>query len=101
MNLFDLLARSRNGEDLAPLERAFLRILPGLVISALLAGITAAQPFLNGQNINWQNVLHAFVVAFSTSLGYAIWHYFTAQADPPQNPAPAAAPVAPPVAAPP
>ena len=95
MNLLNLLVRARAGQDLAPIERAFLRVLPGIVISALLAGITAAQPFLNSQNVNWTNVLHTFVVAFGTSLGYALWKYWTAQADSPQNPAPVAVPTLP------
>lgn len=99
--LFDMLRRAQAGQALTPGERAVLKQLQGAAISILVTAATAAFPYLSGQSVDWQNVLHVFLASLSTSILFALSKYFTAQGDALPATAIAAAPAASvPVAAP-
>jgi hypothetical protein len=92
MNMF---TRSRLNLPLSPAERSFLKLLQGIVASALVSGVVAVVPFLEQQTVNWHTVATVGVSAVAVTLYTAIQKYFTAQGDPIVLPTPVAAPVAP------
>ena len=89
--MFSLLQRARLQMNLTPGERALLKIVEGLAVSAVIAGLVAAFPLLSTQNvsaINWTAVLSAFVVAGGKTLYDGVSKYFKSFGDPPLPPAP-------------
>ena len=95
--MFDLLQRAREYANLTPGERALLKVVEGLIFSAIIAGIVAALPAVSTQSlasINWMAVLTVFVSAGGKTLYDGVSKYFKAFGDPPpvQPAAPVAAP---------
>lgn len=81
MNLFSQAAQ---GLNLTPGQRAALKIIKGLIVSAVGAGLAAVAQLLSaGGVIDWQKVIVVGGVAFGTSLAFALDKYWTAQGDTP------------------
>jgi hypothetical protein len=79
MNLY---TRARMSLPLTPSERSFLKVLKGFVISAAIAAfMTAAQLVPNGGAVDWAKVLLSVIVAFVTTLCFALDKYWSAQGD--------------------
>lgn len=103
-----MFTRARLQLPLTPSERSLLKALQTMAFSAIVAGVVAVLPFLEGQQVNWLTVIKvaggAVGVAFFTTLS----KYFTAQGDGQLAGAagaiaqafPTSAPVSPPVASP-
>ena len=84
--MLSLLQRAHFYENLTPGERALLKIIEGLLVSAVIAGLVAAFPLLSTQNvasINWTAVLSVFVAATGKTLYDGVSKYFKAFGDPP------------------
>ena len=93
------------GLSLTPGQRALLRLLEGLGVSAVIAGLQAVMPLLNAAQLDpsvvpWASVLHTFIATVMTALGLSVVKFFKAQGDgqlssapPPPASVPAAAPV--------
>ena len=84
--MLSLLARAHLFQNLTPGERALLKIIEGLLVSAVIAGLVAAFPLLSTQNvasINWTAVLSVFVAAAGKTLYDGVSKYFKAFGDPP------------------
>ena len=106
-----MFQRSAAGLSLTPGQRALLRLVEGLVVSAVIAGLQAVMPLLNAAQLDpsavpWASVAHTFVATVMTALGLSVVKFFKAQGDgpmttPPPPPAPPAPPAAPAVSAPP
>jgi hypothetical protein len=89
--MLSLLERAHFYENLSPGERALLKIVEGLLISAVIAGVAAALPIVSTQNvnaINWSAVLAAFVAPALKTLYDGVAKYFKAFGDPPLERAP-------------
>lgn len=89
--MFSLLQRAHLYANLTPGERALLKIVEGLAVSAIIAGLVAALPLLSTQSvasINWTAVLSVFVAAGGKTLYDGVSKYFKAFGDPPLPPAP-------------
>ena len=83
--MLSLLRRAHFYADLTPGERALLKIIEGLIVSAVIAGLVAAFPLLSTQNvasINWTSVLSVFVAAAGKTLYDGVSKYFKAFGDP-------------------
>ncbi|HLJ80635.1 MAG TPA: hypothetical protein VKT52_04045, partial [Ktedonobacterales bacterium] len=80
MNIF---AQARNNLNLAPSQRAFLKLVEGFIV----AGIVAVLPFISqalaAQSINWAQVLRTAAATFSVAALLAVTKYLKAQNDPP------------------
>lgn len=79
MNLFQAAAR---GLPLSPASRALLKLLKGLLVSAVLAGVTAAYPLVvvgPGAAPNVGQAVSVFLVAFLLTLVNAAEKYLTAE----------------------
>ncbi len=79
MNLFQAAAR---GLPLSPASRALLKLLKGLLVSAVLAGLTATYPLIvagPGAAVNASQALSVFVVAFLVTLTAAAEKFLTAE----------------------
>lgn len=66
---------------LTPAERAFLKALKGLVLSALMAGATAVWPLLQSEAINWRTVIVTGIISVAFTLCMSLDKYWTAQGD--------------------
>lgn len=81
MNIF---LKAWNGLNLSPGQRAFLKVIQGLIIGGLLAAFLAiAQYFYSDGAVNWHSILDVAAVAFLMSVGYGLSKYFSAQGDAP------------------
>ena len=83
--MLNLLARAHFYENLSPGERALLRTLEYLLVSAIVAGLVAVGPLLATQNIasiNWTAVLITFATAAVMALYAGVSKYFKAFGDP-------------------
>lgn len=84
--MINLLERARFYQNLTPGERALLRALEYLLVSAIVAGLVAVGPLVTTQNIasvNWNAVLSAFATAAVVALYAGVSKYFKAFGDPP------------------
>ena len=84
--MLSLLARAHLFQKLTPGERALLRALEYLLVSAIVAGLVAVGPLISTQNvasINWTAVLSAFATAAVMALYAGVSKYFKAFGDPP------------------
>src|SRR5690242_6650106 len=84
--MLSLLARAHFYQNLTPGERALLRALEYLLVSAIVAGLVAVGPLIATQNVasvNWNAVLSAFATAAVMALYAAVSKYFKAFGDPP------------------
>lgn len=90
-----MFARASAGLNLTPGERAALKAVQGIIVSALVAGAVAVLPYLTGATVDWATVLHVFAAAVVASLALAVNKYWTAQGDPPLAVVPPDAPAAP------
>jgi hypothetical protein len=81
-----LFGRAAAYLNLSPAERATLRLLEGLTLSAGIAGVQAAMPLLNAgvdpSAIPWPAVLHTFIATAMGAFGSAGVKYLKAQGDP-------------------
>jgi hypothetical protein len=92
--MFSLLQRAHLYTNLTPGERALLKIVEGLIVSAIIAGIVAALPAVSTQNlsaINWMAVGSVFAAAAGKTLYDGVSKYFKSFGDPPLPPAPTTA----------
>lgn len=90
-----MFARASKSANLTPAERAVLKLIEGVVLSALVAGIQAVVPFLATRTLTWADLgaaLHTFAIAFLVSLFAALLKYAKAFGDPPLPSLPAAGP---------
>lgn len=78
--------------NLSPGERAFLRLIEGLLIAAFIAGLQAAMPLLNSgvdpMAVPWGSVAQTFAATVLGAIGAAVLKYAKAQGDPPLPPPP-------------
>jgi hypothetical protein len=77
-----LLQRARRHEPLTPGERALLRLLEGLVCTALVAALPVAADALGSAGVNWADVGRAALAAAAVAVLLALAKYARAQGDP-------------------
>lgn len=78
MNIFQ---RASANLPLTPVERASLKFLQSLILTALIAGLLTAAQYLQGNgSINWHELLIAVAGAMGLAIFHAIAKYFTSQA---------------------
>jgi hypothetical protein len=88
-----LLQRARAHLALSPLERALLRLLKALAVTALLATLPVLSDLCNALatnqlNVDWRAWGLRLLVAAGTALVFALQKYYAAQGDgPPITPA--------------
>ncbi len=83
MNLF---ARASANLPLTPGERAFLKVVEGVVLTAALAALTAAYPTISTgslASVDWARTGSVAAIAFLVSMLQAANKYFRAFGDPP------------------
>jgi uncharacterized membrane protein len=81
MNLFQKAAANLN---LTPGERALLKTLQSLLITAIIAGLIAGATYLNNpEPINWQHLGYIVIIAIVFSFAHGIAKFITAQGDTP------------------
>lgn len=81
MNLFQ---RAMANLNLTPGERALLKTLQSLIITAIISALLAAASLLNVPgSINIHDLVYVVIVALIFSLGHGIAKYFTASGDTP------------------
>lgn len=84
----NLLARARRYEQLAPLERAALRLVEGLFYVALVGAATAGAQYLAGPAgaglgaIDWATVARVCLAGGAVAALLALAKYFKAHGDP-------------------
>lgn len=86
MNIFSLAAQNAN---LLPNQRAMLKFVEGVILSVVLAGVTAVLPLLtsNTASIDWRQVATVGVTAMLATLYNTVKKSLTAPTDPPLAPA--------------
>jgi hypothetical protein len=77
-----LLQRARRHEPLTPGERAFLRLIEGLVCTALVAALPVVADALGSAGVNWTDVGRAALAAAAVAVLLALAKYARAQGDP-------------------
>lgn len=82
VNIFKLFALARAYQSLSPAQRAVLRLVEGLVITAVVAAMPIVADALSRNTVNWADVARAAVAAGATAVGMAILKYAKAHADP-------------------
>ena len=83
MNLSTLFQRSKNYQPLTPHERALLKFVQGLILTAVVAALVAvANLILDKGNVNFQELWKAAAVAAIIAVANALIKYFTAKGDP-------------------
>ena len=83
MNSLTLFQRAKNYQPLAPHERAVLKFLQGLLITAGVAALTATvELILNKGTVTWQEIGKAAAVAAIVAVANALIKYFSAKGDP-------------------
>ena len=83
MNLF---ARAQQNLNLSPGERASLKLVKGIVVTALLAAVTAIYPLISTGSltaIDWKQVIAVASIAFTVQLITTLQKYLSAHLDPP------------------
>lgn len=79
MNLFQ---KANANLPLSPGQRAFLKLLQGFALTALISGLLAAAEYLAGNGvIDWQRLLIVVLAQAALAVGHAVAKYFTAQGD--------------------
>ncbi len=78
----NLLQKAQAGLNLTPGERAILKTLQSLFITALIAGLIAAAQYLTAPGeVNWTAVGYAVVIAIIFSFAHGLAKYVTASGD--------------------
>lgn len=89
-----MLQRARAHLALSPLERALLRLIKAMIVTALLATLPVLSDLCNALatnqlTIDWRAWGLRLLVAAATALVFALQKYYAAQGDgPPITPAP-------------
>ncbi|MEO7001903.1 MAG: hypothetical protein ABI068_08755 [Ktedonobacterales bacterium] len=83
MQMVKLMQRARAYTTLTPGERALLRLIEGLLATALVAALPMLADALARQSVNWDNVGRAALAAGATAALLALSKYLKAQGDPP------------------
>jgi len=78
-----LMQRARAYAALTPGERALLRLIEGLLATALVAALPILADALARQSVNWGDVGRAALAAGATAALLALSKYLKAQGDPP------------------
>lgn len=81
-----ILRKARDYANLAPWERALLRIIETLLIGAVIAGLVAALPLLSSgdpAHINWTLVGQTALTAALMALYQGVSKYLKSFGDPP------------------
>ena len=78
----NLYSRAANYQSLTPFERALLRLVEGLVCTALVAALPIVANALASTSIDWGNVLRAALAAGAVAVLLALVKYARAHADP-------------------
>lgn len=69
-----------------PTKGAIIQFIESVIITAILAGIAAASPLLQGhESINWQAAGGVFLTAFGYSLATGVVTYFKLKPSPLQQ----------------
>ena len=83
MNILDIFRRSRQYLPLTPKERAILKFVQGLIVSAITAALFAVgQLILSKGSISWQELWTVAAVAATVTVFNALIKYLTAKGDP-------------------
>jgi hypothetical protein len=81
MNIFQRAAANLN---LTPGERALLKTLQSLLITAIVVGLITAATYLNGSGpINWRYLTFTVIIAIIFSFAHGIAKLITANGDEP------------------
>ncbi len=78
----NLYARAASYQSLTPFERALLRLVEGLICTALVAALPIVADALASTSIDWGNVLRAALAAGAVAALLALVKYARAHADP-------------------
>ena len=81
--MIGLLTRARNNVSLTPAERALLKLVEGLVCTALVAALPIVADALGHGAVNWADAGRAALAAGATAALLALIKYFKAYGDPP------------------
>jgi len=81
--MIGLLTRARNNVALTPAERALLKLIEGLVCTALVAALPIVADALGHGAVNWADVERAALAAGATAALLAFIKYCKAYGDPP------------------
>lgn len=81
--MIGLLTRARNNVALTPAERALLKLIEGLVCTALVAALPIVSDALGHGAVNWADVGRAALAAGATAALLALIKYCKAYGDPP------------------
>ena len=74
--------RARQRQSLTPGERAFLKLLQGLLCAALVATLPAIAAAFGNTNVSWSDVLRTALAAGAVAVLLTLAKYLTAQGDP-------------------
>lgn len=78
-----MFRRALAGQQLAPVERAILRLIEGLVATALVAALPIIADALAQQSVNWGSVLRTALAAAGVAVLLALAKYARAHGDAP------------------
>lgn len=78
-----IFGKARAGENLSPAARSFLRLLEGLLITAIVAALPVVSDALSRGAVDWADVGRAALAAGTTAVGLAILKYAKAHGDAP------------------
>jgi hypothetical protein len=78
----NLYSRAASYQPLTPFERALLRLVEGLICTALVAALPIVADALASTSIDWGNVLRAALAAGAVAMLLALVKYARAHADP-------------------
>lgn len=82
INLFALFQAAAAYLPLTPAQRALLKLVEGLLCTALVAALPIVAPILSGQSVNWADAGRAALAAAGTAILMAVLKYVKAHADP-------------------
>jgi hypothetical protein len=83
--MIKLLRRARLYQALTPAERAWLKLVGGVVATAVVSAILAAAQVVSGipvEKVNWQTVAQVAVGAGSAAVWAALAKFYKAHGDP-------------------
>jgi hypothetical protein len=83
MNILDIFRRAHHKQPLTPKERAFLKLVQGLVVSIITSAVFAAgQLILSKGDLSWQDLWRVAAVAITVAVFNTLIKFLTARGDP-------------------
>lgn len=78
----NIYSRARQRQSLTPGERAFLKLLQGLLCAALVAALPTIAAAFGSANVSWSDVIRTALAAGAVAVLLTFAKYLTAQGDP-------------------